>query len=453
MKEKTIVHIRQITERLVGASEAFSIEARIFHAACLVSILCTLVDIPMNFAVGVPVLALAMIALLAAQSFIYYCARVRKKLSTGVFLFGLFGSIFFVFNYCQNSGINGPTLLIFLLFLFLVIAVSPKTQFRLWIPLNIALVGALLFLQYRFPNIAPYNYPHTSDRYLDFAYSYLAIAMMTLWLMLYIRNSYNRQRLSLVKKAEELEIANETRNKLLSIVAHDLRAPLASIQSYLEMLTEYDMSADTKRDMEQELLKKTKNTGQMLANLLLWTQNQLDGVVANLAELNVAATLEPIIVIERAIANEKCITLHNELGSDAWIRADSNMFQLVVRNLLNNAIKFTPSGGEITLASELRESRWRILVKDTGTGIPDERKAAIFSIRNQSTYGTRNEKGTGLGLLLCKEFTDLQHGEIGFESVAGEGTTFYIDMPACRLPTGVAYAEQKGIAVAGQSAR
>ena len=77
---------------------------------------------------------------------------------------------------------------------------------------------------------------------------------------------------------------------------------------------------------------------------------------------------------------------------------------------------------------------WRILVSDTGIGIPDDRKDTIFSMKNQSTFGTKNEKGTGLGLLLCKEFTELQHGEIGFESVAGIGTTFYISMKGCHFP-------------------
>jgi signal transduction histidine kinase len=159
----------------------------------------------------------------------------------------------------------------------------------------------------------------------------------------------------------------------------------------------------------------------------------MDGVSVNLEELHLADTLKPIIAVHSAIAGEKYIRLKSTLTADAWIVADANMLQLVVRNLLNNAIKFTKSGGEITITSELHGNRWHIIVTDTGVGIDDERKSTIFSIKSQSTYGTRTEKGTGLGLLLCKEFTELQHGEIGFESTVGAGTTFYISMPASRL--------------------
>jgi two-component system sensor histidine kinase/response regulator len=432
-KDRVLTSIGSITEKFVGKPEEFSIEARIFHAACLISLLTIIINIPMNYLVGIPSLGLLMSGLFIVVAVIYYCARFLKKLNASFFLFCLLGSIFFTLNYFQNSGIDGPSLLIFLLFLFLVIAVAPKIQFRLWVPLNILLVGALLFMQYHYPRSVPDTYPHTRDRYIDFAYSYFVIAILVLSVTLYIRNSYNRQRLALLKKAEELEAANETKNKLLSIVAHDLRAPLASIQNYLEMLTEYDLSVNTKRDMEQELLDKTRNTGQMLSNLLLWTSNQMEGVVVNLAEMPVLETLAPMITMQAAIAHEKCITLHNRLTPDTWILADVNMFQLVVRNLLNNAIKFTEPGGKIVVESELRGAKWHILVRDNGIGIADERKAVIFSMRNQSTYGTKNEKGTGLGLLLCKEFTELQHGEIGFESASGTGTTFYVGMPALRL--------------------
>lgn len=426
--------IKSIAGKLIGQTDEFSIEARIFHAACLVLLFSIAINIPMNAFVGVPSLSLLMALLLIIVFSIYYFARFLKKLSVSFFLFCSLGTIFLTLNYYQNSGFDGPSLLIFLMFLFLVIAVAPPIQFRLWVPLNILLVGALLFIQYKYPQSVPNTYQHTRDRYIDFAYSYVSIALLVVAITFYIRNSYNRQRVALIKKAGELETANGTKNKLLSIVAHDLRAPLASIQNYLEMLTEYDLPPDTKRDMEKELLQKTRNTGQMLANLLLWTSNQMDGVTVSLKELPVLETLAPMITIQNAIAAEKCISLQNKLNPDAWVMADMNMFQLVIRNLLNNAIKFTPPGGEIKLESELRGANWHISIKDSGIGIADERKAAIFSLKNQSTYGTKNEKGTGLGLLLCKEFTELQQGKIGFESSEGTGTTFYVSMAASYPP-------------------
>lgn len=436
VKSSILAGLKKLTAMLIGSADEFSMEARIFHVTCLISFITTAVNIPMNYLVGVPLLGLLMTALLCIIAFVYYYSRIRKKLGIAFFFFCLFGTAFFVINYFQNSGINGPSLIDLLLMLFLVIAVAPKIQFRLWTSLNVLVAATLLFWQYYRPQSIPNTYPGVRDRYLDFAYSYLAVALLIIWITLYIRNSYNKQRLALVKKAEELEEANETKNKLLSIVAHDLRSPLASIQNYLEMLNELELTAGEKRNMEQELLEKTKNTGQMLSNLLLWTSNQMEGVSVKLEELRPAETLKPIITVQSAIAGEKCIELKNNIDFDALIIADANMLQLVIRNLISNAIKFTSPGGEITITSKLHGDRWHILVADTGVGITDNRKAAIFSIKSQSTYGTRNEKGTGLGLLLCKEFTELQHGEIGFESTEGTGTTFFISMPTSHFPEG-----------------
>jgi signal transduction histidine kinase len=433
VKNSILAGTKKLTGMLIGSADEFSMEARIFHVTCLISTITITVNIPMNYLVGVPSLGLLMAALLCLIIFVYYYSRIRKKLGIAFFFFCLFGTAFFAVNYFQNSGINGPTLIDLLLMLFLVIAVAPKIQFRLWTSINVVVAATLLFWQYYRPQSIPDTYPNAHDRYIDFAYSYFAVALLIIWITLYIRNSYNKQRLALVKKAEELEEANETKNKLLSIVAHDLRSPLASIQNYLEMLNELELTADEKRNMEQELLEKTKNTGQMLSNLLLWTSNQMDGVSVKLEELRPAETLKPIIMVQSAIAGEKCIELKNNIDFNARIIADANMLQLVIRNLINNAIKFTGTGGEITITSELHGGRWHIRVTDTGIGITDERKTTIFSIKSQSTYGTRNEKGTGLGLLLCKEFTELQNGEIGFESTEGTGTTFYISMLASRL--------------------
>ena len=441
-KSSILAAIKKLTGVIIGSADEFSMEARIFHATCLLSFITVAVNIPMNYLVGVPSLGILMTVLLFVIAFVYYYSRIRKKLSTAFFFFCLFGNAFFALNYFQNSGISGPSLIDFLLLLFLVIAVAPKIQFRLWSSFNIVMVGALLFWQYYRPQSIPDTYPHARDRYVDFAYSYLAVALLVIWITLYIRNSYNKQRVALVKKAKELEDANETKNKLLSIVAHDLRSPLASIQSYLEMLNELQLTVDEKRNVEQELLEKTKNTGQMLSNLLIWTSNQMGGVSVKLEDLRLAETLNPIVTIQSAIAGEKGISLKNTLALNARIIADANMLHLVIRNLINNAIKFTRPGGEITITSELRSDRWHILVTDTGVGIADDRKATIFSIKSQSTYGTRSEKGTGLGLLLCKEFTELQHGEIGFESSEGTGTTFYISMPVSRLPEGATTSDE-----------
>jgi len=428
--------IKGFIENLTGNAAEFSMEARIFHAACLVSMLATLCNIPWNYFIGVPSLSILMAVLLVLTAFIYYYSRYRGKLNTAFFMFCVVSNIFFVINYQQNSGINGPGLLVFLLSMFLIIAIAPKKQFWFWLPANLILVGVLLVLEYQYPQTVTDTYPRQGARYIDFGYSYLVIAALIAAVTLYIRDSYNRQRLVLIKKAEELENTNATKNKLFSIIAHDLRSPLVSIQNYLELLTEYKLSEEEKQGMEHDLLEKTKHTGQMLSNLLSWTMNQMEGVSVKLEELSLADTLDPVLLLQQPIALEKCITVKNEISQEARVIADANMLQLVLRNLLSNAVKFTPAGGEIVVGSKLQGHDWLIFVQDSGVGIPREYQERIFSLKMQSTFGTKNEKGAGLGLILCKEFTELQGGMIWFESSAIKGTTFYIRLKGCSFRRG-----------------
>jgi signal transduction histidine kinase len=167
----------------------------------------------------------------------------------------------------------------------------------------------------------------------------------------------------------------------------------------------------------------------MLSNLLLWSKAQMQGVTVKLVKVNLKAALKSTFQIHEVIAAEKGIQLTDQLKRNVFIDADTDMLQLVIRNLVNNAIKFTAPGGEIILSDEVIDEICRITVKDNGTGIPFDEQANIFSIKVNSAYGTKNEKGFGLGLVLCKEFTELQKGKISFESTPGTGSAFHVSFP------------------------
>jgi two-component system sensor histidine kinase/response regulator len=221
-------------------------------------------------------------------------------------------------------------------------------------------------------------------------------------------------------------MANDTKDKLFSILAHDLRSPLVSIQNYLEILSDFKLDESEKLSIKKDLLNSTQHTQQMLSNLLSWSKSQMQGVTANLANVNLKEVLKSTFQIHKTIAAEKGILLTNQINNTVFIVADTDMLQLVVRNLINNAIKFTAPGGEITVSDDIIGDYCRIIIRDNGNGIPVEEQESIFSLKVNSTFGTKNEKGVGLGLVLCKEFTELQNGKITFESLPGIGTTFYV---------------------------
>jgi signal transduction histidine kinase len=231
---------------------------------------------------------------------------------------------------------------------------------------------------------------------------------------------------------EQLEQSNIEKNKLMSIISHDLRSPLISIQNYLELLKEYELDSKEREGMEKSLLISTNHAVDMLSNLLNWSKSQMDGASVNLAAVNLIKVLSNTLEMEKVYASKKGIFLSYQISLEIEVMADEDMLQLVIRNLVSNAIKFTPKGGTIFIGTEVLDNECKITVQDNGKGISDDKQEKIFTIKSQPEYGTNNEKGLGLGLALCKEFTERQGGRISFESEIGEGSSFFVFLPVSR---------------------
>ncbi len=412
--------------KIIGPKEDFPLEARIFHTICIISFFILTISLPFNISYGLYELAVLMGLLQVVGLFLYYLSRVHKKLKISIILLGIAANVLFVVNFYYNSGINGPGLMLFLLCIFLMTVVVPKEQYLFWLVLNITEVMALLFLSYHNPSLIENRYPNLLLQHADTASTYLLTAVLIFVATNYIRKSYHLEKLAAEEKAEELKLSNETKNKLLSILAHDLRAPLGSIQNYLEILSELNSDEIDRQSIEASLLNETKNTQQMLSNLLLWSKTQMEGVTVNLLPVNLKESILPAIKAQQSIAIEKKIKLEENINKSIMVLADRDMLQLVVRNLVNNAVKFTDAGGQIGIEAKIEGKSCLITISDTGRGIPYEMQKDLFSLGVKSTFGTQNEKGVGLGLSLCKEFTELQNGKIRFESVPGKGTRFFI---------------------------
>jgi len=412
--------------RIIGEPINFSLEARIFNAITFVSTITLIFTVVLNFVLGIQQLVLLMLMVFIIAVTCYYYARVKLKLNASITVYLIVINILLIINFKYNSGINGPTLMIFLLSFFLTISIVPRKQYWFWITVNVAIVGLLLLIEYEHPRLISYTYIDKQSRFIDFSFTYISIVSFVFFVTTTVRKSYFAEKSLVEKKAAELESANDTKDKLFSILAHDLRSPLTSIQNYLEILSEFKLEESEKESLKKDLLSSTQYTQQMLSNLLLWSKSQMQGVTVNKVKVNVKAVLKSTFQVHQTIAAEKGIHLVNQLKNAVYITADVDMLQLVVRNLISNAIKFTPPGGEVIVSDDVIDDECRINIKDNGVGIPFEEQVSIFSLKVNSAYGTKNEKGVGLGLVLCKEFTELQNGEIGFESTPGIGSTFYI---------------------------
>lgn len=425
-------------KKLVGDESVFALEERIFHAVCIALIISVAICIPASFLLHIPQLFVLLSIVAIAAGGIYYLSRFKGLHQAAAVVFQLFVNLALVANYYYNSGVNGPTYAIFLLAFLVTVATCPVKQYYVWLPLNVILIITMLTIEFMVPGIIVSTYKDNISRYTDLIYSYIIIAAFAFLVTAYIRKTYNRQREELLAQSEALRAANATRNKLLSILSHDLKEPLNSLQGYLQVLADFDFEEDEKKEMEKQLLIMTKNTSHMLSNILLWANDQTQRFQPDLKSLPLQNTLRPVVELASSISRSKKVTLHIDIPEHIMVSADQQMLELIVRNLLVNAIKFTPQGKNIWLSAQVDRDNCMVKVKDEGVGIPPELKQNIFSLGAKPGIGTDMEKGTGLGLVLCKEFAELMKGDITFESNVNEGALFTVTLPASKTKPKIA---------------
>ncbi|MEO6524144.1 MAG: tetratricopeptide repeat-containing sensor histidine kinase [Mucilaginibacter sp.] len=229
----------------------------------------------------------------------------------------------------------------------------------------------------------------------------------------------------------ELERMNDIKNKFFSIVSHDLRSPIGTLQTLLSIYREGDLSNDELSMLLLKLEDTIINTGTFLDNLLEWSKSQMEGIIINAVNFDVSdCVAENIKLFESKISLKK-LEVVNRATEPVTVFADKNMINVVVRNILSNAIKFCNPNDEIVLRVEQRGGRVLITISDTGPGISEAEQQKLFSLEHSlSSSGTHGEKGSHLGLILCQDMVIQNNGKIWFETEPGKGTTFFIDIPA-----------------------
>jgi PAS domain S-box-containing protein len=242
------------------------------------------------------------------------------------------------------------------------------------------------------------------------------------------------------KKAEEalkeskhqLEELNATKDKLFSIIGHDLRSPIGSLKQFVELtLSTSDLShTQSISEMLEDIQKSTSTTYDLLENLLAWAKCQQNEVVFMPTRVNLCEVVDACTSLLAETARSKNISIHNQTSPNQFIFADQNMLMTILRNLLTNAVKFTHPNKNIYLSVIDTGIGVSVSVKDEGVGINSENLDKLFKPNDfLTTFGTSDEKGTGLGLLLCKDFVKKHNGEIWVESELGKGSVFNFTLP------------------------
>lgn len=263
----------------------------------------------------------------------------------------------------------------------------------------------------------------------------MVIALLVFYLYLVKRRSnrvLDAARVEVQQQNERLQQLNHTKDKFFSIISHDLKGPLNSLTSFSHLLIEHtdSMSREEIQMLAKDLDKSVKNLFTLLENLLEWSRSQTGNIVFTPEVFDLAELLENNKNLLVSQARNKKITIIQETAPGYMVRLHKHSINTVIRNLISNAIKFTPEGGTIRVGVETKAAFTHIYVADDGLGMSQEVVDKLFRIDTKlSTRGTANEKGTGLGLILCREFVRKNGGKISVQSRPGKGSVFSITFP------------------------
>ncbi len=237
------------------------------------------------------------------------------------------------------------------------------------------------------------------------------------------------QNQEITNQRDEQEKINIFKDKLFSIISHDLRSPLASLANSLFLFKSKMLSDEERNTLTDMLSRDYQATSYLLDNLLNWTRMQMQGLKINPQQLNLGELVRENFNLLKPQAEKKGVALEGNIADDITVFTDLEMTKIVIRNLIHNAIKYTPPKGKVRVTSFITTDYIIIAVQDSGSGMSIEEQKKLFSPEHFSKYGTANEKGSGLGLLLCKDFIEKNKGTIWVESIENEGSTFSFTLP------------------------
>ncbi|MDD3033200.1 MAG: HAMP domain-containing sensor histidine kinase [Bacteroidales bacterium] len=328
---------------------------------------------------------------------------------------------------------------------FLLLSLVPLITFKRGHRIHAMMIFCINVLLYLFVSL----FPGSVIAYTPFPQEYLTIVSSSYVLLVYLvmlalviinirvtskkENSLRREAMEAHLVNERLKDINDSKDRFFSIISHDLRAPLGTVSAFLDYFTD-ESENFTKEEIKEAVASMNKYTHEvyaLLENLLTWSRIQSGTIKVNLKHESITERIRMNVELYAANATKKEITLICSVNEDIVLDFDPDMINTIFRNLINNAIKFTPRGGEIAINAVRRSDNVEITVQDSGKGMSDTTLKDLFLIdkKQNSCLGTEGEKGSGLGLILCKHFVECHNGTLSISSSRGKGCRVMFSIP------------------------
>lgn len=424
--------IKEVLAYVFAEKENFPLEHRIFLSAVIVGTLLSLLGGMINFIFATSLIAVIIPLILSVSLLvIYYFVRFKKTVTPFVIPIIIVAILGISTLWIFNGGINGSNFMPSFIILILGLLVAPVKIKKYIITFFITLNILLLLIQFYRPDLI-LNFSNETDRWIDYIITFVYSSYFIYIIIRFVHKNYSLERIKAERNEERLNQLNADKDRFISILGHDLKNPFNNLLGLSEILIEdlHKVDIDKIEILANQINSTARNTYKLLEDILMWARTQQGKTPFNPQIIGFRDICLDILDTLNSNANSKNILINYSAPDEINIFADIDMLKTVLRNLVSNAIKFTNNGGVINIDAEENPGNVTISVSDNGIGIePDELKKLFDITEVLSTKGTAGEKGTGLGLLLCKEFVEMHQGKIWVESELRTGSKFIFTLP------------------------
>lgn len=447
--------IRKFNKLILGDNWFAPLRKRLFILIVWGSFLLSIMGNAVNIALNFPTILITVTGIISIVLFaVFFHIRTNSNVNYELYhnLFWLIVILVIPVTWFMNAGIDGNNIMmIFVIFIGMFLTVKPTYRFATFV-FFILLITGLLIVDFYYPNLIV-RYSSKEQRmadlflgyglYLTLTYSLLDILIKNIEYEGERKNLRNKQldlltrekdtlNTQLIKTIEELEQSNSSKDRFISIIAHDLRSPFQGLLAISNLLdTEYEsFGDDEKKQLIGKLSQSLEKQYGFIEELLLWGRIQRNAIHIAKEDVSINEVIKSVVNFASEEINKKRINVEiNYCKCDSFI-TDRNLVATVLRNILSNAIKFSPVNSKIIIIASSDNETVSVLVQDFGIGISDSDKVNLFNVdRSVSRRGTDGETGTGLGLIVCAEIIKKLNGSIHVISKEGKGTTFKVDLP------------------------